>query len=191
MPSNTTIVAGIAVPSTSPVFLTVVGVHVLIGLACVIAGAVAMLSPKRSGRHPEFGNIYFWSLTALFASVTGLAIARWVQDYQLFLFGALSFAAARRAHGSHASLAWLVKGTYLRNGGVLHPAGDRLLCRQREKFAALEGAARERFLAAPRRHRNSYHRQGPAEASADPAYGGLRHGVTEGVESACSHCKAA
>ena len=47
MPSDTTFVAGIEVPSTSPIFLTAVGVHVLMGLACVVAGAVAMLSPKR------------------------------------------------------------------------------------------------------------------------------------------------
>jgi hypothetical protein len=44
--------AGIDIPSTNPVFLAVVGIHVLLGLACVIAGAIAMLSQKRAGRHP-------------------------------------------------------------------------------------------------------------------------------------------
>lgn len=32
------------------------------GLTCTIAGIIAMLSPKRSGRHPWFGTIYYWCL---------------------------------------------------------------------------------------------------------------------------------
>ena len=31
-------IAGIKIPSTDPVFLTVVGVHILLGLACTITG---------------------------------------------------------------------------------------------------------------------------------------------------------
>jgi uncharacterized membrane protein len=94
MPSETTIVAGIEVPSTSPIFLTVVGFHVLMGLACVVTGAIAMLSPKRQRRHPTFGLVYFWCLSAVFASATGLSVVRWAQDYHLFILGAVSFAAA-------------------------------------------------------------------------------------------------
>ena len=94
MPDGTTVVAGIEVPSTSVVFLTVVGFHVLLGLACVITGAVAMLSPKREGRHPTFGTVYFWCLLAVFVSATALSAVRWAQDYHLFILGALSFAAA-------------------------------------------------------------------------------------------------
>lgn len=94
MSSDTTMVAGIEIPSTSPIFLTVVGLHVLMGLACVVAGAVAMLSPKRQGRHPTFGGIYFWCLLAVFASETGLSVNRWAEDYPLFILGAFSFAAA-------------------------------------------------------------------------------------------------
>ena len=94
MLSNGTIVAGIEVPSTSPIFLTMVGLHVLLGLACVVTGAVAMLSPKRQGRHQRFGTAYFWCLAALFASAAGLSVVRWAEDYHLFLLGALSFAAA-------------------------------------------------------------------------------------------------
>jgi len=41
-----TVVAGIEIPSTAPVFLGVVGFHVLVGLACVVTGAGAMLSRK-------------------------------------------------------------------------------------------------------------------------------------------------
>jgi uncharacterized membrane protein len=94
MPSDTTIVAGIEIPSTSLVFLTITGFHVLMGLACVVTGAVAMLSPKRRGRHPTLGAVYFWCLSAVFASATGLSVVRWAEDYPLFILGALSFAAA-------------------------------------------------------------------------------------------------
>ncbi len=45
-------VAGIEIPSNDPAFLAVVAVHVLFGLACAITGIIAMLSPKRCGRHP-------------------------------------------------------------------------------------------------------------------------------------------
>lgn len=91
---DTTILAGIEIPSTSPVFLTVVGLHVLMGLACVVAGAIAMLSPKRPGRHPAFGIIYYWCLAVVFASASALAAARWDEDYHLFILGALAFVAA-------------------------------------------------------------------------------------------------
>ena len=37
-----TVIAGIEIPSTSPVFLTLVGFHILVGLACVVTGAGAM-----------------------------------------------------------------------------------------------------------------------------------------------------
>ncbi len=88
------VVAGIPIPSTSPVFLAVVGFHVVVGLICVLTGAVAMLSRKGRGRHSDFGTIYFWSLSAVFATSTGLAIVRWAEDYPLFILGALSVAAA-------------------------------------------------------------------------------------------------
>jgi hypothetical protein len=91
---GTTIAAGIEIPSTSPVFLTVVGLHVLMGLACVVAGAVAMVSPKRPGRHPTFGMIYYWCLAAVFASASALAAVRWDEDYHLFILGALAFVTA-------------------------------------------------------------------------------------------------
>jgi uncharacterized membrane protein len=38
-------------------FLAVVGFHILAGLACVITGAVAMLSAKGRGPHSKFGTI--------------------------------------------------------------------------------------------------------------------------------------
>jgi hypothetical protein len=94
MGDGTTDIAGIEIPSTSPVFLTVVGIHVLLGLACVVTGAITMLSLKRAGRHPRNGTIYFWCLAGVFLTAAGLAAVRWAEDYHLFILGALSFAAA-------------------------------------------------------------------------------------------------
>jgi hypothetical protein len=94
MADGETIIAGVAIPSTSPLFLSVVGLHVLLGLACTIAGLVAMLSKKGRGRHSSFGTIYYRCLLAVFLTAAGLSVARWSEDYHLFILGALSFAAA-------------------------------------------------------------------------------------------------
>ena len=94
MGDGTTNLVGIAIPSTNPVFLAVVGVHILLGLACTVAGAIAMLSQKRAGRHPRYGTIYFRCLAGVFLTAAGLAAVRWAEDYHLFVLGASSFAAA-------------------------------------------------------------------------------------------------
>jgi uncharacterized membrane protein len=108
-PDGTTVVAGIPIPSTSPLFLAVVGLHVLVGVVCIIAGAIAMLSPKRSGRHPTFGAIYYWSLVAVFASATALSVVRWAEDYHLFVLGLLAFASATlgRSARRRRGIGWL------------------------------------------------------------------------------------
>jgi uncharacterized membrane protein len=132
MPDGVTIIAGLPIPSTSPAFLAGVGFHVLAGLACAAAGAVAMLSRKGRGRHSTFGTIYFWSLVLVFLSATGLAIARWAEDYPLFVLGALAmicgyagrWAARRRWAGwvrwhivaMGASYIFLLTAFYVDNG---------------------------------------------------------------------------
>jgi uncharacterized membrane protein len=69
-------ILGIQIPSVDPVFLTIVGFHILLGIACVIAGAVAISTPKGRGRHSSFGVIYFWLLAVLFASAAILSVIR-------------------------------------------------------------------------------------------------------------------
>jgi hypothetical protein len=105
---GTTTIAGITIPSTAPWFLAVVGFHIVMGLACVIAGAAAMLSPKRRGRHSICGTIYFWCLLAVFISMAALSVARWSEDDVLFALGALSFAAAfaGRRSARHRGPGW-------------------------------------------------------------------------------------
>jgi hypothetical protein len=88
-------VLGIEIPSTDPIFLAVVlGVHIPLGLACVVVGAAAMLSEKGRGRHSTFGTIYFWCLLVLFASAAFLSVVRWRENYDLFVLGTVSLAAA-------------------------------------------------------------------------------------------------
>ena len=57
MTDGSTIVAGIEIPSTDPIFLAVVAVHIPLGLACAVLGAGAMFSRKQRGRHTTFGTI--------------------------------------------------------------------------------------------------------------------------------------
>jgi hypothetical protein len=94
MPSDTTIVFGVPVPSVDPVFLAVVRFHIVVGTACVAAGVVAMLSHKGRGRHSTFGTLYYWCLAVVVASATALSVMRWAENYQLFFLGALSLTAA-------------------------------------------------------------------------------------------------
>jgi uncharacterized membrane protein len=95
MDGDTIIIGGIVIPSTNPAFLAViVGVHIPLGIACVVTGAVAMLSRKGRGRHSAFGTVYFWCLLVLFASATFLSIMRWSENDHLFVLGACSFGCA-------------------------------------------------------------------------------------------------
>ncbi len=91
---DTTVVLGIPIPSTDPIFLTIVGVHVAFGLAAVIAGAIAILSRKGRGRHSNWGTLYFWFLFSVFITMSMLSFMRWAENYHLFILGTLSFASA-------------------------------------------------------------------------------------------------
>jgi hypothetical protein len=94
MADGITTIAGIEIPSTSPIFLTIVGFHIVLGLTCVVAGFVAMVSPKRHGHHSRFGTIYYWCLATLVASATALSAMRWAENYHLFILGVLAFGTA-------------------------------------------------------------------------------------------------
>lgn len=95
MADGSTLFLGIEIPSTDPVFVgIIVGLHIPLGLACVVAGGLGMLSQKGRGRHSTAGKAYYWCLLALFASATFLSVMRWQENYHLFILGALSFASA-------------------------------------------------------------------------------------------------
>jgi hypothetical protein len=85
------VVLGIPIPSSSPLFLSIVAVHVAAGVTCTIAGIVAMLAPKRGGRHPSAGTVYYWSLVVVSLSMAALSILRWPANTHLLVLGILSF----------------------------------------------------------------------------------------------------
>ena len=88
------VVAGIPIPSDSPAFLVVLGIHVLASLGCVLTGLAAMVARKGPGRHRYFGTLYFRCLLIVFATMAVLSAVRWAENYHLFVIGALAFAAA-------------------------------------------------------------------------------------------------
>ncbi len=94
MSGNPTSVAGIPLPSDTPLFLALISLHVAAGLVCVIAGAVAMLSRKGPGRHPQAGAIYYWALATVFLTMAAIGIPRWSEDDHLVVLGVLAFLAA-------------------------------------------------------------------------------------------------
>jgi hypothetical protein len=82
------------IPPGSTTFHLLLAVHIAAALTCVATGAAATLSPKRPGRHPRLGTLYYRSLTVVVASAAWLAALRWPQDAYLLVLGTLSFAAA-------------------------------------------------------------------------------------------------
>ena len=94
MTGHPTTIAGFPLPSDAPLFLAFVAVHVAAGLIAVITGAIAMLSRKRPGRHPQAGTVYYWALAVVFVTMSPLAFSRWSDDHHLFILGLLSFIAA-------------------------------------------------------------------------------------------------
>ncbi len=91
---NKIVVEGFEIPYDSPLFLTLVAIHVLAGLTCVVTGAMAMFAKKQAGLHPKAGTVYYMSLWIVFITATIIAIARWKEDYYLFILGFFSFCSA-------------------------------------------------------------------------------------------------
>jgi hypothetical protein len=85
---------GFLIPSDNGLFLTILSIHVLAALICVIAGIIAMLVKKQPGLHPRSGAIYYLSLWIVFISATIIAIARWKEDYHLFILALFSMSSA-------------------------------------------------------------------------------------------------
>ena len=44
---DTTTIGGFTIPSSDPLFLGIVAIHVLLGIAAVVTGLIAMLSVKK------------------------------------------------------------------------------------------------------------------------------------------------
>jgi hypothetical protein len=82
---------GIPVPSTDPVFLTFVIVHIAISIVAVISGLLSMLAEKTSIRHRKSGSIYFWAISFSVVTVVVLSLMRWPHNIHLLIIGVLTF----------------------------------------------------------------------------------------------------
>lgn len=89
---SNTLILGIVVPSTDPIFLAIVSVHILFGLGCVLSGLAAMFANKGRGTHSTLGTVYYWFMCGTFATMSTLSFLRWSDDYILFILGLLAFA---------------------------------------------------------------------------------------------------
>jgi hypothetical protein len=86
-------VFGLPIPDQGGLFDVALACHIAAGLTCVITGVLAATAPKRPGRHPTAGRIFFWSLAVVFASSTTMALLRFAQDWHLLLIGTVAFGA--------------------------------------------------------------------------------------------------
>jgi hypothetical protein len=132
---------GIEVPSTDPLFLGIVGAHILVGIAAVIFGAVAIFSKKRRGRHSRFGTYYYWSVVAVVVTAAAATAIRFEENLDVMALGLLCLvstmlgrtALQRRWRGwvpihiSGMGLSYILLLTafYVENGADL-PLWDRL-----------------------------------------------------------------
>ena len=103
---ESTDIFGIPVPSTDPIFLRFVVVHILISLVAVVSGVVAMLSDKGKRRHSTYGKIYLWSMLFSFCTVITLSVMRWPHNIHLLSIGILAI-------GSTMVGYWLAKNRML------------------------------------------------------------------------------
>jgi hypothetical protein len=132
---------GLPIPNEGTLFDVALAGHIAAGLTCVVTGVLAATAPKRPGRHPTSGRVYFWSLAVVFASSTTMAVLRFAQDWHLLLIGTVAFGAGslgylvrrRRRPGwlrihvpaMGGSYIALFTGFYVDNGPHL-PLWDRL-----------------------------------------------------------------
>jgi|ERR1700723_2231611 hypothetical protein len=104
---------GIEMLFKSSAFFPLLGLHILAGLVCLVAGIVTIASAKRPGLHPISGTIYHRSLVVLVISAGFLAAAHWTDDRLLLVLGFVSFSVSclgRTARTRHRQ-AWI--GTHI------------------------------------------------------------------------------
>ena len=85
---------GFLIPTDNLVFLVLLSIHILAALTCVISGILAMFAQKKPGLHPGSGTVYYWSLWIVFGTVVIISLARWKEDYHLFILGCLAISSA-------------------------------------------------------------------------------------------------
>ena len=136
MDDGLTIIAGIPIPSTSPVFLAVVGFHVLLGLICTLVGIVAMLSKKGARKALEFWNNLFLVFIPRFCVLYVIGCCP-VAGRLPSLFYWITFICFSVLGPKGDAQSAQFYPTRHRNGDTLYSAFDRLLRRQRQELALL------------------------------------------------------
>jgi uncharacterized membrane protein len=127
---ETTDLFGIPVPSTDPVFLAFVIVHIAISLVAVISGLLAMFSEKTSTRHRANGRVYFWSISISFVTVLILSFMRWPHNIHLLTIGVLTFGLAFLGRKlAKGKITWMDAYSYYLYGTILCSIAHRFLCR--------------------------------------------------------------
>jgi len=168
---NPTNIAGFPLSSDAPLFLAFIAVHVAAGLTSVIAGAIAMLSRKRPGRHPQAGTVYYCSCGRLRHDVRP-RVLQMERGLSPVHFGA-SVVCRRddRSDGEAKTLAVLAAYSRDRNARVLYPDDYSFLCGQWAKPAAVAGIASAGVLDSADAHRRANPHQCAASSSACEANG--------------------
>ena len=87
MQDGVTNLFGIEIPSSDPLFLGIVGAHILVGLGAVVSGALAIFSKKRRGRHSRMGTYYYWSVVATIATAAVLTALRFAGNLDVMALG--------------------------------------------------------------------------------------------------------
>src|SRR3954462_381649 len=76
----------------------VLAIHIAAGSFGLILGPVAMLAPKRRGRHTRAGGIYHWTMLTVCLSAVALAIVDWSRAWWFVPIAAFSYANALRGY---------------------------------------------------------------------------------------------
>jgi hypothetical protein len=122
-------------------FVTALAMHVLAGMTCVVAGALAATARKRPGRHPKAGHVYLWGIGVVSLRPRSWPSSVGVNTRHPFAIAVLAFGLAmfgRRARrlqrpgwprwhatGMGGSCIALLTGFYVDNGPQL-PLWNRL-----------------------------------------------------------------
>lgn len=85
-------------------------VHIAFGAAGLVLGPIAMLAPKRRGRHTVTGEAYHWVVLGVCVTAAALAVLDWSRNWWFlpiavgsYAFALLGYVTAKRRRGS-----WLI-----------------------------------------------------------------------------------
>ena len=73
-------------------------IHIATGSLGLVLGPLAMLAPKRRGRHTWIGSVYHWNMLVVCLSAVGLAIVAWSRIWWFVPIAAFSDANALRGY---------------------------------------------------------------------------------------------